>query len=190
MDFVMNWRHLDCIRRGITPDSVVYDAASWSSILEISSLSVATGSMPVAIPDFTRGLWKTMEPLAIAFRPEGTDPAMPVKVAEWTPADLQADWTTKSWDISKGITGPGDYSIEFQYTRGTHRLDFRQIVLLNGDTVLAKEDQAGHSGVDNSHNIYRFTVAKHNPGAKYLLKAEIKADGGTDSYGDLLVGKE
>jgi len=66
MDFVMNWRHLDCIRQGITPDSVVYDAASWSSIIELSSLSVATGSMPVTIPDFTRGLWKTMQPLAIA----------------------------------------------------------------------------------------------------------------------------
>jgi hypothetical protein len=68
MDFVMNWRHLDCIRQGITPDSVVYDAASWSSILELSALSVATGSMPVAIPDFTRGLWKSMEPLPVAFR--------------------------------------------------------------------------------------------------------------------------
>ncbi|MGL5019679.1 MAG: Gfo/Idh/MocA family protein [Luteolibacter sp.] len=67
MDFVMNWRHLDCIRQGITPDSVVYDAAAWSSILELSSLSVATGSMPVAIPDFTRGLWKSMTPLSVVF---------------------------------------------------------------------------------------------------------------------------
>jgi hypothetical protein len=66
MDFVMNWRHLDCLRRGSTPDSVVYDAAAWSSIIELSARSVATGSMPVVIPDFTRGLWRTMKPLAIA----------------------------------------------------------------------------------------------------------------------------
>ena len=66
MDFVMNWRHLDCIRQGITPDSVVYDAAAWSSILELSAQSVATGSMPVAVPDFTRGLWPAIKPLAIA----------------------------------------------------------------------------------------------------------------------------
>jgi hypothetical protein len=65
MDFVMNWRHLDCIRQGITPDSVVYDAAAWSCIIEVSALSVATGSMPVAIPDFTRGSWKTIAPLAV-----------------------------------------------------------------------------------------------------------------------------
>ena len=66
MDFVMNWRHLDCIRTGQTPDSVVYDAAAWSCLIEISSRSVATGSAPVVIPDFTRGLWKTMKPLDIA----------------------------------------------------------------------------------------------------------------------------
>lgn len=65
MDYVMNWRLLDCLHRGITPDSVVYDAAAWSSIIEVSVRSVATGSMPVVIPDFTRGLWKTMKPLGI-----------------------------------------------------------------------------------------------------------------------------
>jgi hypothetical protein len=66
MDFVMNWRLLDCLRQGITPDSVVYDAAAWSCIIETSVHSVARGSAPVAIPDFTRGLWKTMTPLPVA----------------------------------------------------------------------------------------------------------------------------
>jgi glycosyl hydrolase family 109/GFO/IDH/MocA oxidoreductase family protein len=66
MDFVMNWRLLDNLRRGATPDSVVYDAAAWSCLVEISARSVAAGSAPVAIPDFTRGLWKTMKPLEIA----------------------------------------------------------------------------------------------------------------------------
>lgn len=66
MDFVMSWRLLDCLRQGITPDSVVYDAAAWSCIIETSVRSVANGSMPVNIPDFTRGLWKTMKPLGIA----------------------------------------------------------------------------------------------------------------------------
>ena len=66
MDFVMSWRLLDCIRRGTTPDSVVYDAAAWSCIIETSVHSVANGSAPVNIPDFTRGLWKTMQPIGIA----------------------------------------------------------------------------------------------------------------------------
>lgn len=66
MDFVMSWRLLDCLRQGITPDSVVYDAAAWSCMIEASVHSVAHGSQPVNIPDFTRGLWKTMKPLGIA----------------------------------------------------------------------------------------------------------------------------
>jgi hypothetical protein len=84
MDFVMNYRHLDCIRKGLTPDSVCYDAAAWSSIIELSSRSVALGSMPVNIPDFTRGLWKIMPPLPIAER-EAVAPtpmATPTKVAK------------------------------------------------------------------------------------------------------------
>ena len=187
MDFVMNWRHLDCIRQGITSDSVVYDAASWSSILELSSLSVATHSMPVAIPDFTRGLWKTMPPLPVAFKQPGSAIALPVKVAEWTPADLKADWDIKQWDIGKGIAGPGEYSIEFQYTRGAHRLDFRKVALSSGGSVVFRDEQAGHSGTGNNHNLYRFTISKHDPAAEYLLQAEIKGDGGTDSYGDITI---
>lgn len=190
MDFVMNWRHLDCIRQGITPDSVVYDAAAWSSIIELSSLSVATGSMPVAIPDFTRGLWKSMEPLPVAFKEAGSVIAVPERGAEWTPDDLKADWVTKRWDVSAKITGAGEYSFNFQYTRGTHRLDFRKVGLLEGDKVLGRDNQPGHTGTENVHTLYRFTVAKHDPAAKYFLEAEIKADGGTDSYGEIFIAKE
>jgi hypothetical protein len=65
MDFVENWRHLDCLRQGVTPDITVYDAAAWSSILELSARSVGAGSAPVAVPDFTRGLWRGQTPLGI-----------------------------------------------------------------------------------------------------------------------------
>ncbi|RYX84345.1 Gfo/Idh/MocA family oxidoreductase [bacterium] len=65
MDYIMNYRLLDCIRRGATPDSVVYDAAAWSCLHELSAQSVAAGSAPIAVPDFTRGHWKEAKPLGI-----------------------------------------------------------------------------------------------------------------------------
>jgi len=65
MDFIMNYRLLDCLRQGLTPDMTVYDAADWSSLLEISARSVKEGSMPATCPDFTRGGWKTIPPLGI-----------------------------------------------------------------------------------------------------------------------------
>lgn len=41
----------------------VYDMASWMAITALSEDSVAMGSMPVAIPDFTCGKWMHREPV-------------------------------------------------------------------------------------------------------------------------------
>lgn len=58
MDYVMNWRLVDCVRRGLVPDMNVYDAAAWSAPGPLSEMSVAAGSAPVKFPDFMRGRWR------------------------------------------------------------------------------------------------------------------------------------
>jgi hypothetical protein len=65
MDFVMIYRLLDCFNRGLPLDMDVYDAASWSSVVGLTELSVKGGSVPVKFPDFTRGRWKEQRPLGI-----------------------------------------------------------------------------------------------------------------------------
>lgn len=65
MDFLMDWRTIDCLRNGLPLDEDVYDAALWSSISPLSEASVANRSMQVKIPDFTRGSWKTNAPVDI-----------------------------------------------------------------------------------------------------------------------------
>jgi predicted dehydrogenase len=65
MDYVMNWRLIQCLREGLPLDMSVYDAAAWSSVFPLSIESVARNSAPVAIPDFTRGEWNTHTPLGI-----------------------------------------------------------------------------------------------------------------------------
>jgi predicted dehydrogenase len=57
MDYVMAWRLIDCLRRGLPLDQDVYDAAAWSAPMALSIQSVAQKSMPVEFPDFTRGAW-------------------------------------------------------------------------------------------------------------------------------------
>jgi hypothetical protein len=59
MDFIMDWRLIDCLRNGLPLDQDVYDAASWSAVAPISELSVAKKSKAIDIPDFTNGYWKT-----------------------------------------------------------------------------------------------------------------------------------
>ncbi len=65
MDFLMQWRLIDCLRNGLPLDMDCYDAAAWSSIVPLSEWCVANNSVPVKIPDFTRGAYKTNAPLDI-----------------------------------------------------------------------------------------------------------------------------
>jgi hypothetical protein len=65
MDFIMDYRLIHCLHRGLPLDQDVYDAAVWSAVSELSEISVAAGSRSVEFPDFTRGQWKEMEPLGI-----------------------------------------------------------------------------------------------------------------------------
>ncbi|MGC4037445.1 MAG: Gfo/Idh/MocA family oxidoreductase [Chitinophagaceae bacterium] len=62
MDFIMDWRLIDCLRNGLPLDQNVYDAATWSSIFALSGASVAAKSKTLEVPDFTRGAWKTNKP--------------------------------------------------------------------------------------------------------------------------------
>ena len=66
MDYVMNWRLIQCLREGLPLDLTVYDAAAWSSIVPLSIASVSQGSAPVVVPDFTRGAWRHQSPGALA----------------------------------------------------------------------------------------------------------------------------
>ena len=63
MDFIMDWRLIDCLRNGLPLDQTVYDAALWSCIAPLSEWSVAHRSNSIDVPDFTGGNWKTNKPL-------------------------------------------------------------------------------------------------------------------------------
>lgn len=72
MDFIMDWRLIDCLRNGLPLDQDVYDAALWSSVTPLSEKSVANRSNSIDIPDFTRGNWKTNTPVDISLAGGGT----------------------------------------------------------------------------------------------------------------------
>ena len=63
MDFIMDWRLIDCLRNGLPLDQDVYDAAAWSSVFPLSQRSVAKKSRTIDIPDFTRGAWQHNKPV-------------------------------------------------------------------------------------------------------------------------------
>ena len=77
MDFLMDWRMIDCLRNGLPMDMDVYDAAAWSVVGPLSEWSVANRSMPVDIPDFTNGAWKNNVPHDISLAKGGTTGVQP-----------------------------------------------------------------------------------------------------------------
>ena len=79
MDFIMDWRLIDCLRNGLPLDQDVYDGALWSSIAPLSEWSVANRSQSIDVPDFTGGSWKTNKPHDINLEQGGTTQVLEVK---------------------------------------------------------------------------------------------------------------
>lgn len=57
MDYLEFKFFFDALRNGKPMPVDVYDAASWMVITALSEVSIANGSAPVEIPDFTEGKW-------------------------------------------------------------------------------------------------------------------------------------
>lgn len=72
MDFLMDWRTIDCLRNGLPLDQDVYDAALWSSIFSLSEKSINNRSNSIDIPDFTGGSWKKNKPVDLSLSQGGT----------------------------------------------------------------------------------------------------------------------
>ena len=62
MDWLVMRAFLNSVRRKIQTPIDVYDSATLMAVAELSEESIALGSAPVAIPDFTDGRWLKREP--------------------------------------------------------------------------------------------------------------------------------
>ena len=59
MDYFQFEQFCADLREGRDMTIDVYDAAAWMAVTYLSEKSIAEGSIPVAVPDFTRGAYKT-----------------------------------------------------------------------------------------------------------------------------------
>ncbi|MFJ1616936.1 Gfo/Idh/MocA family protein [Streptomyces sp. NPDC088251] len=71
MDYMLVFRLMQCMRLGLVPDFDVYDAATWTSPVPLSHLSIKAKGAPQQIPDFTRGEWKKARSGMDSKDPEG-----------------------------------------------------------------------------------------------------------------------
>ncbi|NDV47390.1 gfo/Idh/MocA family oxidoreductase [Paludibacter sp. 221] len=66
MDFIMDYRLIYCLQRGLPLDMDVYDLAEWCCLIPLTELSLDNNSAPVEIPDFTRGAWDKLDKVTFA----------------------------------------------------------------------------------------------------------------------------
>jgi len=110
-------------------------------------------------------------------------------VAKWSPKDVSNDYQVKTWDITSAIKGPGTYEIRFQYTGGAYRLDIDGIEILFNGEVVEKDSHYGRTGSANVDNVWKVTLNRVDAGIKATLRAKVRADGGSDSNGEISVVK-
>lgn len=65
-DYITLHQFVKAVRNRTQTPIDVYDTAVWSVITPLSETSVAKKSAPVDVPDFTRGIWKTVRPIEIS----------------------------------------------------------------------------------------------------------------------------
>lgn len=66
MDFIMDYRLIYCLQKGLPLDMDVYDLAEWCCLIPLTEISLDNNSAPVEIPDFTRGGWDKIKGLTFA----------------------------------------------------------------------------------------------------------------------------
>lgn len=66
MDFIMDYRLIYCLQKGLPLDMDVYDLAEWCSLIPLTEISLKNNSAAVEVPDFTRGAWNRLDGLRFA----------------------------------------------------------------------------------------------------------------------------
>jgi len=149
------------------------------------------GSKPTAASPKYDGLISISDPGKLRYVTIFHDRTSPAKsgaereaFAKWTPENVTADFKATDFDASTAITGDGIHRAVFQHTGGK-KLVIRKVELLRDGKVIATDTHDGEAVGRGTNTSYRLPVTGHHAGAKYLLRAEIKGDGGNDSRGGI-----
>lgn len=136
--------------------------------------------------DFSKRLKVHLERLKVLdvkYRPLDTAASPPL--ATWGPGQMTETYTPHTYDVTSLVKDAGPYKVVFNYTTGECRLDIEWVELLQGDTVVSRDEHFGRTGGEEADNIYRLNVPSPKVEGKYTLRANLRTDGGTDSNGEI-----
>ncbi len=104
----------------------------------------------------------------------------------WDAKQTPAEYAKRTWEL-KRVPESGVLEVKFQWTKGGHGLDVKNVTLTSGDVKLSDAHE-GFTGCTNKKNIWRVTLPKNAPTSGWVLSADVRGNGGTDSRGEITLG--
>jgi hexosaminidase len=117
--------------------------------------------------------------LGVNFNPYAAPPV----VGAWSSNQTPAVYATLTWDLTPGITAPGEIDLSFCWKTGAHGLDIAWVALLENGVELDRDTHAGFTGVTPTRPTYVLRLPARRPGATYTLAASVQGRGGTNCNG-------
>lgn len=113
-----------------------------------------------------------------------TTPNTPV-LGHWNPQAVSEEWKTIEWSIPQDIL-PRIKGVRFAFKKGSHRLEIRHVMLESDGKIIAEDRHNAEASNAPKKNVFRFKLPSDVGGNNSRsLRAEVRTDGGTDSFGDL-----
>jgi len=107
----------------------------------------------------------------------------------WSPQDLTASYAAKEWNVTRKVYTNGRVYAGFYYTKGKNYMDITQVDLLENGKVISSDVHAGLADTFRGTNKtktfqYNLKVDHYHPESEYTIRALIRGNKGTDSYGN------
>lgn len=108
-----------------------------------------------------------------------------VRIGAWTPAEMSEQWSTRDWDVTPFLDGPGQYTIHFNYEGGADAISIASAELLRDGQSTTKDIHPGWTGGVSHGRMYRLSLVDWSRAAHYTLRVQLRSEGGIDSRGAL-----
>ena len=112
-------------------------------------------------------------------------PETRTQIGGWKPAQIKAESSPVDWDVTKNVTAAGKCLVSLEYSAGQCGIDIVSVALLVDGEEVSSDTHDGFAGGSPRKPVYALDVPAPRAGAHYILRAQVKGDGGTDSAGSI-----
>ena len=108
-------------------------------------------------------------------------------VAKWDSGELPTQWTNMQWHVTGSIDDAGHYEIAFIWRGGTNALKIKNVQVWIAGLPSGSDDHQGIAFSESANNIYHVHTLIPATISKITISADVCCDGGSDSFGDVII---